>query len=159
LVAWYSYIKTKNTINDSSGYFLAGRGLTGGFIAGSLILTNLSAEQLFGLNGQAYSSNMTSMAYEVRAGFSVFILALVKLPRYLGGAYKTLPEFIYDRFDLSPRVEVVMLFMPGYVLVTITSVLYTGAIPVLQLFVVTSAHGIAFEQPMKLFVWIIGSIG
>ena len=36
LVAWYSYRKTKNTINDSTGYFLAGRGLTGGFIAGSL---------------------------------------------------------------------------------------------------------------------------
>lgn len=45
LVAWYSYYKTRNKVNDSTGYFLAGRGLTGGFIAGSLVLTNLSAEQ------------------------------------------------------------------------------------------------------------------
>lgn len=63
LVAWYSYLKTRNTIDDSTGYFLAGRG----FIAGSLILTNLSAEQLMGLNGQTYDSNMTNMAWEVTA--------------------------------------------------------------------------------------------
>ena len=67
LVAWYSYLKTRNTIGDSTGYFLSGRGLTGGFIAGSLILTNLSAEQLMGLNGQTYDSNMTNMAWEVTA--------------------------------------------------------------------------------------------
>ncbi|KKK33870.1 sodium transporter [Salinicoccus sediminis] len=159
LVAWYSYIKTKNTINDSTGYFLAGRGLTGGFIAGSLILTNLSAEQLIGLNGQAYSSNMTNMAWEVTAGFSVIILALVLLPRYLGGAFTTLPEFIHNRFDQGTRIQVVMLFMLGYGLVTIPSVLYSGAIAVLQLFDVPSALGISFEQSMWLVVWIIGIIG
>src|SRR5690625_119779 len=103
LVAWYSYIKTKNTINDSTGYFLAGRGLTGGFIAGSLILTNLSAEQLIGLNGQAYSSNMTSMAWEVTAGFYVINLALVLLPGYLGGAFTARPEVIDGRFDQVER--------------------------------------------------------
>ncbi|WP_416375616.1 sodium:solute symporter family transporter [Salinicoccus roseus] len=75
----------------SPGIPIAGRGLTGGFIAGSLVLTNLSAEQLVGLNGQAYSSNMSNMAWEVTAGISVIILALVLLPRYIGGAFTTLP--------------------------------------------------------------------
>lgn len=159
LVAWYSYIKTRNTINDSTGYFLAGRGLTGGFIAGSLILTNLSAEQLIGLNGQAYSSNMTNMAWEVTAGFSVIILTLILLPRYLGGAFTTLPGFIDNRFDRGTRIQVVMLFMLGYGLVTIPSVLYSGAIAVLQLFDVPAALGISFEQSMWLVVWIIGIIG
>ncbi|MFP3339933.1 hypothetical protein R0J91_18290, partial [Micrococcus sp. SIMBA_131] len=65
LVAWVSYLKTRNSVNDSDGYFLAGRGLTGGFIAGSLLLTNLSAEQLIGLNGQAYRTNLSNMAWEV----------------------------------------------------------------------------------------------
>ncbi|MCD2137889.1 solute:sodium symporter family transporter [Salinicoccus halitifaciens] len=159
LVAWYSYLKTRNTIGDSTGYFLAGRGLTGGFIAGSLILTNLSAEQLIGLNGQAYSSNMTNMAWEVTAGFSVIVLALILLPRYLGGSFTTLPEFINDRFDRGTRILVVLLFMLGYGLVTIPSVLYSGAIAVLQLFNVPEALGITFEQSMWLTVWIIGIIG
>ncbi len=46
LVAVISYMKTKGEVNTQDGYFLAGRGLTGTFIAGSMILTNLSAEQL-----------------------------------------------------------------------------------------------------------------
>jgi solute:Na+ symporter, SSS family len=36
---------------SSTGYFLAGRSLTFPFIAGSLLLTNLSTEQMVGLNG------------------------------------------------------------------------------------------------------------
>lgn len=159
LVAWYSYLKTRNTVGDSTGYFLAGRGLTGGFIAGSLILTNLSAEQLIGLNGQAYSGNMTNMAWEVTAALSVIILALILLPRYLGGSFTTLPEFINDRFDQGTRLQIVFLFMLGYGFVTIPSVLYSGAIAVLQLFDVPSALGITFEQSMWLTVWIIGIIG
>ncbi|MGX5789584.1 solute:sodium symporter family transporter [Staphylococcus equorum] len=159
LVAWYSYYKTKNKVNDSTGYFLAGRGLTGGFIAGSLVLTNLSAEQLIGLNGQAYSSNLTNMAWEVTAGFSVIILSLILLPRYLKGAFTTLPEFLNDRFDQGTRLLVVMLFMFGYGLVTIPSVLYSGAIAVLQFFDIPSMLGITFEQSMWLSVWVIGIIG
>ena len=45
LVAVISYVKTKDDRQDTSeGYFLAGRGLLGFVIAGSLLLTNLSAE-------------------------------------------------------------------------------------------------------------------
>ncbi|HLR08730.1 MAG TPA: solute:sodium symporter family transporter [Bacillota bacterium] len=159
LVAWYSYRKTKNQVNDSTGYFLAGRGLTGGFIAGSLVLTNLSAEQLIGLNGQAYNANLANMAWEVTAGFSVIILALVLLPRYLEGAFTTLPEFLSHRFDQGVRIYAVVLFMLGYGLVTIPSVLYSGSIAVLQLFDVPSLLGITFEQAIWVVVWIIGIIG
>jgi MFS family permease len=53
LVAVISYFKTKDDNQSTSeGYFLAGRGLPGVVIAGSLLLTNLSAEQLVGSNGQ-----------------------------------------------------------------------------------------------------------
>ncbi len=45
LVAVISYAKTKrDDQTTSTGYFLAGRGLPGIVIAGSLLLTNLSAE-------------------------------------------------------------------------------------------------------------------
>jgi len=51
-VAIISYLKTRKTAEDSSdGYFLGGRSLTAGVIAGSLLLTNLSTEQIIGLNG------------------------------------------------------------------------------------------------------------
>ena len=55
LVGVLTYVLTRNDDHaTSTGYFLAGRTLSGGYIAGSLLLTNLSTEQLVGLNGGAY---------------------------------------------------------------------------------------------------------
>lgn len=47
LVAFITYIKTKDdNLSTNEGYFLGGRSLTGGLIAGSLLLTNLNATSL-----------------------------------------------------------------------------------------------------------------
>lgn len=159
IVAWYSYYKTKNTLSSSGGFFLGGRGLTGGFIAGALILTNLSAEQLIGLNGQGYKNNLSSMGWEVTAGFSVIILATILLPKYLGGAFTTLPQFINNRFDQQTRFLIVLLFMVGYGFITIPSVLYSGSLAVLQIFDIPEMFGITYEQSIWVIVWIIGIIG
>ncbi|RQM84114.1 solute:sodium symporter family transporter [Staphylococcus xylosus] len=159
IVAWYSYYKTKNTVSSSGGFFLGGRGLTGGFIAGALILTNLSAEQLIGLNGQGYQNNLSSMGWEVTAGFSVIILATILLPKYLGGAFTTLPEFINNRFDKQTRLLIVLLFMVGYGFITIPSVLYSGSLAVLQIFDIPHMFHITYEQSIWVIVWVIGIIG
>ena len=59
MVAVISAWKTRDDkLDTAEGYFLAGRGLPGIVIAGSLLLTNLSAEQLVGTNGQGWASNM-----------------------------------------------------------------------------------------------------
>ena len=50
---------------SSQGYFLAGRTLTFPLIAGSLLLTNLSTEQLVGLNGAAFNDGLCVMVWEV----------------------------------------------------------------------------------------------
>jgi solute:Na+ symporter, SSS family len=159
LVAWISYIKTKGSVNDSDGYFLAGRGLTGTFIAGSLLLTNLSAEQLVGLNGQAFRTNLTNMAWEVTAAFAIIIMALYLLPKYLGRSFTTLPEFLSQRYDEGVRKYTVVLFMLGYVFVTIPSMLYSGALAVLKLFDVPNLLGISYTQSVWLVIWVIGIIG
>ncbi|MCH1491783.1 MAG: solute:sodium symporter family transporter, partial [Luminiphilus sp.] len=67
LVAAIAYRQTRGEVSSAEGYFLAGRGLGAPIIAGSLLLTNLSAEQLIGLNGSAYGFNLSSMAWEVTA--------------------------------------------------------------------------------------------
>ena len=119
IVAWVSYQKTKGITDTKDGYFLAGRGLTGVFIAGSMVLTNLSAEHLIGLNGSAYGYNMSSMAWEVTATIATIVMALVFLPRYLSGAFTTLPQFLSSRFGDDVRRMTVVLFMVGYGLITI----------------------------------------
>ena len=90
LVAVISYFKTKgDNQSTSEGYFLAGRGLPGFVIAGSLLLTNLSAEQLVGSNGQTWLVGMSPMAFEVLAAPCCIALALFAAPRYLKSGITT----------------------------------------------------------------------
>ena len=59
LVAIIAYLSTRKTDEKSSdGYFLGGRSLTGPIIAGSLLLTNLSTEQIVGMNGVSFSDGL-----------------------------------------------------------------------------------------------------
>ncbi len=159
LVGWISYVKTKGSVEDKDGYFLAGRGLTGTFIAGSMLLTNLSAEQLIGLNGSAFGANMSAMAWEVTAGVATIIMALVFLPKYLAGAFTTLPGFLKDRYDDDVRRMTVVLFMFGYGLITIPSILYSGSVAVLRLFDVPSLLSLSYEASLVLTVLAVGTIG
>lgn len=159
LVAFISYRQSKDESNSRDGYFLAGRGLSAVFIAGSLLLTNLSAEQLIGLNGSAYGFNLSSMAWEVTAAVATIAMAFVFLPRYLAGAFSTLPEFLNNRFDDNVRRLTVVLFMLGYGLVTIPSVLYSGSIAVLQLFDIPAMFDITYSKSVALTIVVIGSVG
>jgi SSS family solute:Na+ symporter len=159
LVAWYSYRRTRGQTHSREGYFLAGHGLSGTFIAGSLLLTNLSAEQLIGLNGSAYAFNLSSMAWEVTAAVAIVVMALVLLPRYLTGGFTTLPEFLETRFDRRVRRATAILFLLGYGLVTIPSVLYSGSLAVLQLFDVPVLLGVERGTALIVTLWTIGLIG
>ena len=158
-VAWFSYQKARATTSDSEGYFLAGRGLSAPFIAGSLLLTNLSAEQLIGLNGSAYGFNMSAMGWEVTAAVATIAMAFFFLPRYLAGGFTTLPQFLADRYDDDVRRLGVILFLLGYGLVTIPSVLYAGSVAVLKLFDIPEFLGLSYGSSLVLTVIVIGSVG
>ncbi|WDE95336.1 hypothetical protein PQO03_06330 [Lentisphaera profundi] len=62
------YLTRKDDHNSSDGYFLGGRSLSAGVICGSLLLTNLSTEQIIGLTGAAYRGGLVVMAWEVLSG-------------------------------------------------------------------------------------------
>ncbi len=159
LVAVIAYQKSKGQEESKDGYFLAGRGLTGVFIAGSMLLTNLSSAQLIGLNGSSYGFNMSSMAWEVTAAISTIFMALIFLPRYLNGAFTTLPEFLKERYDEGVRRYSVVLFLLGYGLITIPSVLYSGSIAVLQLFNIPELLGVSYSQGLLFTIILVGGIG
>jgi len=57
VITWWK-LRKQDTASQQ-GYFLAGRSLKAPVIAASLMLTNLSTEQLVGLTGQAYRSGMS----------------------------------------------------------------------------------------------------
>ncbi|WP_432262403.1 solute:sodium symporter family transporter [Cupriavidus sp. TMH.W2] len=141
------------------GYFMASGGLSGWFIAGSMMLTNLSVEQLVGLNGDAYKHNLSAMAWECTAAVSTVALALFFLPRYLRGGFTTLPQFLEERYDASTRRIVSALFIIGYTLVVNPSGLYLGAITFNQIFGVQQLLGISYPAAISVLVMASGVIG
>lgn len=87
LVAFVTWLMTrKEDVKSKEGYFLAGRSLTYPFIAGSLLLTNLSTEQMVGLNGSAFKEGLCVMAWEVVAVIALVAMAMFFLPRFLKAA-------------------------------------------------------------------------
>lgn len=69
IITWWKVRKTDT--GSQQGYFLAGRSLKAPVIAASLMLTNLSTEQLVGLSGQAYKSGMSVMGWEVTSAVTL----------------------------------------------------------------------------------------
>ena len=76
------FITRKDEAQSSEGFFLGGRSLSFPIIAGSLLLTNLSTEQMVGLNGSAFKNGLSVMAWEVVAVIALVLMAMFFLPRF-----------------------------------------------------------------------------
>ena len=160
LVAVISYFATRNTEESSSdGYFLGGRSLTAGVIAGSLLLTNLSTEQIVGLNGSSYQSGLSVMVWETLAAIAMVVTAMFLLPRYLKGGLTTVPGFLAKRFDVTTKTLTSVLFLSGYVVVLLPVILYSGSLAISGMFDVPELLGVTHTQSIWICVWGIGIIG
>ncbi|MGF1579081.1 MAG: solute:sodium symporter family transporter [Gemmataceae bacterium] len=161
LVGFLTWWLTRKDKHDTSaGYFLAGRTLTFGFIAGSLLLTNLSTEQLVGLNGDAFADGLCVMAWEVIAGMSLVIMALFFLPRYLKSGIATIPQFLEERFDAWTRSITSAIFIIAYAGILLPIILYTGASGLIGILNVQELAGLPNKTvTLWVMVWMIGIIG
>ncbi len=161
LVGAITFCLTRRDKHDSSdSYFLAGRSLTGGFIAGSLMLTNLSTEQLVGLNGGAFKNGLSVMCWEVIAGCSLVLMGLFFLPRYLKAGIATVPEFLEKRYDKLTRSITSLIFIVAYTGILLPIVLYTGATGLDGILDVQELTGIESRSArIWLIVWMSGVIG
>jgi SSS family solute:Na+ symporter len=160
LVAIISYLKTREVgVTSSDSYFLGGRSLTAGVIAGSLLLTNLSTEQIVGLNGAAYESGLSVMVWETLAAVAMIITAIFLLPKYLKGGLTTVPGFLAKRFDTTTKTLTSVLFLSGYVVVLLPVILYSGSLAISGMFNIPELLGVTHTQSIWICVWGIGIIG
>lgn len=152
-------VKKSDDQKTAKGYFLAGNGLGGIFIAGSMLLTNLSAENLVGLSGQSYAANMSGMAWEATAVIATIVMAFVFLPLYLRKGYTTLPEFMEERYGVAVRRMVSLFFLIGYLLIGIPVCLYAGAIGFNQIFDLGAIFGVSTQTALTILIILVGVIG
>lgn len=144
LVALISWWKTKDdNLDTQDGYYLAGRSLTGGVIAGSLLMTNLSAEQLVGMNAQSARIGMSPMGWEVTSAVALVILAFVLMPRYLKSGLTTVPQFFELRYDAMVRRLVSFIVLISYVIIMLPNILYAGAQVFVNIFQIDTMFGLS----------------
>jgi solute:Na+ symporter, SSS family len=127
LATWFKVRQGKSE-HDGSGkdVFLAGGGLTWLYVAGSITLTNLSTEQLVGMNG----NQMLLLAWwEICGFFGLLILAFVFVPIYYRNNCTTVTELLERRYNGgSIRTVISALFLIGNILIYLPAALYSGSL-------------------------------
>ncbi len=112
--------------HGSKDVFLAGSGLSWLYVAGSITLTNLSTEQLVGMNG----NQMLLLAWwEICGFFGLMILAFVFVPVYYRHGVTTVTELLEKRYGgRSIRTVISFLFMFGAITIYLPAALYSGSL-------------------------------
>ena len=134
MIGYLTYLKCRSAVQsddhsvsgENKEVFLAGGGLTWIFVAGSITLTNLSTDQLVGMNG----NQMALLAWwELAAVVGLIILAKVFLPIYYKYQCTTTTELLERRYNNHHiRAVIGVLFLLGNVFIFLPSVLYTGSL-------------------------------
>ena len=126
----------KNQEEENKEVFLAGGGLTWIFVAGSITLTNLSTDQLVGMNG----NQMALLAWwEFAAVIGLIILAKVFLPIYYKYNCTTTTELLEKRYNNHHiRALISVMFLLGNVFIFLPSILYGGSLFMIEMFGIES---------------------
>jgi solute:Na+ symporter, SSS family len=127
-VLTWAKVRSGPNEHDGSGkdVFLAGGGLSWLYVAGAITITNLSTEQLVGMNG----GQMLLLAWWEICGFvGLMILAFVFVPIYYRNNCTTVTELLERRYDGgSIRTVISALFLIGNILIYLPASLYSGSL-------------------------------
>ena len=130
-------------------FFLAGRGLLWPMIGLSLIAANISTEQIVGQAGQGASNvGLAVASYEWMASITLVFVAFFFLPRFLKSGIFTMPEYLEHRYNATARGLMALYTLVIYVGVTISAVIYSGALTLRTI----------FDMNLWTSVWLIGGI-
>lgn len=124
----------KGKQKTTSDYFLASRNLSWWIIGGSLIASNISAEQFIGMSGSGYAIGLGIAAYEWIAAIALILVGKFFLPIFIKKEIYTMPQFLTIRFDNRVSTSLAIFFLLLYVFVNLTSVSYLGALAIQTVF-------------------------
>ncbi len=135
---------------DSSDFFLAGRGLTWPLIGISIVAANISTEQMVGMAGQAAgSTGLAVSCWQLLGSVFIVIIALTLLPKFLRAGIYTMPEYLEYRYNPLARGLMAAMTVIIYAVVMLPAVLYSGGVTL----------GAITGMKLAPAVWLIGLIG
>ncbi|MGB3800108.1 MAG: sodium/solute symporter [Lewinella sp.] len=136
------WIANREKTTTASDYFLASRSLPWWAVGGSLIASNISAEQIIGMNGSGFELGLAIAAYELMAAITLILVAKFFLPVFLKQEIYTMPQFLEERYDGTVRTIMSVFWIALFVFVNIATVLYLGALAIETLLGVDLIYGI-----------------
>lgn len=140
-------------------FYLGNRSLGFWMIGSSMFLTNMSANQFIGENEFVYTTNMSVMAWGMSSVLAMLIVSEFLMPMYLRIGAVTTPDFLAKRFDAQTQRIVSVIFLLGYLVNLIPSVLYGCAVAVNGIFHIDEWLNISYFSAIQLIVLIVGVVG
>jgi solute:Na+ symporter, SSS family len=125
IAIWFAF-RYRN--KDAQDYFLAGKDLPWWAVGGSLIASNISAEQMIGMAGSGFVIGLAISSYELMAAATLIVVAKFFLPVFLKNNIYTMPQFIERRFDGRVRTGLAIFWVLLFVFVNITALFYLGGL-------------------------------
>lgn len=141
------------------GFYLGNRSLGFWMIGSSMFLTNMSANQFIGENEFVYTTNMSVMAWGMSSVLAMLIVAEFMMPMYLRIGAVTTPDFLAKRFDAQTQRIVSIIFLLGYFVNLIPTVLYGCAVAINGIFHIDQWLGISYFSAIQLLVLVVGVVG
>ena len=133
---------------NSSNFFLAGRNLPWWIVGFSLYATNIGAEHLVGLTGDAYRYGLSAGANEMTTAICLGFAMAVLFPYYIKNKVFTIPEFLELRYNTTARLFFSGMMLVVCVMTKMAFCLYAGALVI---------HNILGLDVMTT-VWILGIV-
>ena len=137
---WLS--RKKGGAESTQDYFLASKALPWWAVGGSLIASNISTEQILGMNGSAFRLGMAIGTYELMAALTLLVVAKFFLPIFIDKEIYTMPQFLEKRFDGRVRIGLAFFWVILFAFINITTVLYLGGLAIQSLLGVNMIVGI-----------------
>jgi solute:Na+ symporter, SSS family len=109
-------------------FFLAGRRLTWPIVGASLLATNIGAEHMVGLCGDAYRYGFCAGTVELATAICLGIAAAVLIPYYIKNQVFTIPEFLEIRYRKEARLFFSAMMLVICVVTKMAFCLYAGAL-------------------------------
>ncbi len=124
---WYM-LRRVGAGKDSSHFFLAGRNLPWWIVGLSLYATNIGAEHLVGLTGDAYRYGLCAGTVELTTAMCLGIAASVLFPYYIRNQVFTIPEFLEMRYNPVARSFFSGLMLVICIMTKMAFCLFAGAL-------------------------------
>jgi solute:Na+ symporter, SSS family len=154
---WFAFRAKRGVGSDE--FFLAGRRLTWPVIGASLLATNIGAEHMVGLCGDAYRYGFCAGANELTTAICLGTAAAILFPYYLKNRVFTIPEFLELRYRKEARFVFSGMMLLMCVVNKMAFCLYAGALVMQSLLGWDIMVTIALLALITAIITIIGGFG